>query len=136
MSKKGNEIKNAALGMSHGTAANRLRKMILFSLVCELKRNVCYQCNKEIISVGDLSIEHKEPWLQADNPVTSFFDLDNIAFSHLSCNIAAARHPPWKYSTEGKREVGTAKRKRKNYYAIPIKERQCRRRKQYKRYGS
>ena len=87
---KGNKAKADALGMAHGTAANRLRKMILFSLVCRVKLNMCHQCGGEILSVDDLSIEHKTPWLRADDPVKTFFDLDNIAFSHLSCNAAAS----------------------------------------------
>ena len=89
MSKLGNEKKNNMLGMPHGTAANRLRKNILFSLVCALKANECFQCGGVIQSVEDLSIEHKEPWMQANDPVESFFDLNNIAFSHLKCNASA-----------------------------------------------
>ena len=47
-----------------------------------------------------LSIEHKIPWLDSDNPKELFFNLEkNIAFSHLSCNISAARQ-----NREGKRE--------------------------------
>jgi len=89
-----NNAKSKALGMSHGTAANRLRKMILFSLVCHLRLDSCYRCGGKIEDIKDLSIEHKEPWQQADDPVTSFFDLENIAFSHMDCNRAAASPRP------------------------------------------
>jgi len=85
--------KSEALGMNIGTATGRLRKEVLFSLVCRLGENICFQCGEEICSVGELSMEHKEPWLRADNPMECFFDLDNIAFSHLSCNSAAASKP-------------------------------------------
>ncbi len=85
-----NKIKSEALGMSHGTAANRLRKNILFDLICRLGLNFCHQCGTEIESAPNLSIEHKTPWLRADKPIDAFFDLDNIAFSHLSCNAGAA----------------------------------------------
>lgn len=81
------ENKNKALGMSYGTACNRLRKMILFKLVKDLGLNICYQCGRPIETVDELSIEHKKAWLSSDNPVESFFNLDNIAFSHLTCNI-------------------------------------------------
>jgi hypothetical protein len=36
-----------------------------------------------------LSIEHKEAWQGAADPKLAFFNPDNIAFSHLSCNISA-----------------------------------------------
>jgi len=132
---KGNEVKTAALGMSHGTAANRLRKIILFSLVCRLKLNMCYRCDGEILSVGDLSIEHKEPWLQADDPVKSFFDLDNIAFSHLSCNSSAAARPRTKYFTEEEKRAARAQYDKKKHFNLPVAERQRRRREKYKCHG-
>lgn len=53
--------------------------------------NFCHQCGSEIENEQNLSIEHKEPWLDSDDPVGKFFDLDNIAFSHLACNCGAAR---------------------------------------------
>ena len=109
-----NAVKSKALGVAHGTAANRLRKNILFSLVCRLALNECYQCGEEIISVDDLSIEHKEPWLQADDPVKSFFDLDNIAFSHLSCNVKAGSRPTKIYENE--QEKKRARDKRRSRY--------------------
>ncbi len=40
--------------------------------------------------MSEFSIEHKIPWQSAEDPKESFFDLDNIAFSHLKCNIKAA----------------------------------------------
>lgn len=89
MSKDRDKKKNDQLGMSHGTAANRLRKNILFNLLVKHNENVCFQCNELITTPRELSIEHKIPWL--DNSVKLFWDLDNIAFSHLSCNSAAAR---------------------------------------------
>ena len=89
--KNGNRKKNEQLGMSHGTAANRLRKSIMFELVKETGRNVCFQCGKEIDDVSNLSIEHKVPWLDSEDPIGLYFDIDNIAFSHLRCNCAASR---------------------------------------------
>lgn len=79
--------KSEVLGMSYGTACNRLRKMILFKLVKDTGLNICHQCGKPIEHIDELSIEHKKAWLNADNPIETFFDLENIAFSHLSCNI-------------------------------------------------
>ncbi len=91
-SKKGNEKKRAQLGMPQGTAGNRLRKNILFYLLQETDRDQCYQCEKRIETVEELSIEHKVPWLDSQDPVGLFFDLTNIAFSHLSCNSSKGRY--------------------------------------------
>ena len=72
------------LGMSHGAAANRLRKNILFSFAQRLKEDICFKCGKLIQTVDDLSIEHKQPWENRSSEL--FWDLGNIAFSHLDCN--------------------------------------------------
>ena len=83
--------KTKQLGMNPSTASNRLKKELLFSLAKELKINWCYQCGAEIETAKRMTIEHKTPWLDTDDPVGNFFSLDNIAFSHASCNYAAAR---------------------------------------------
>ena len=75
------------LGMPRGTAANRLRKLVLFDLLKKHNENICYRCKKEIESVEELSIEHIKSWENVD--VKLFWDLANISFSHLSCNCAA-----------------------------------------------
>lgn len=126
-----NKVKAEALGMAHGTASARLKRMILFSLICKLEENFCFRCGKEIFTPGDLSIEHKEPWLHADNPVATFFDLDNIAFSHLSCNSGAASQVRQKYFTREERRVA----RRKTWHSLGKKEQQKRRREQYHRHG-
>ena len=74
------------LGVSHGTAAHHLGRAIMFRLVQQTKQDVCYRCKKTIKRIEEFSIEHKEPWQHADNPKDTFFDLDNIAFSHKVCN--------------------------------------------------
>ena len=77
------------LGMPRGTAANRLRKLVLFDVLKRHNENACYRCSEIIESAEQLSIEHKQPWEHVDARL--FWDLDNIAFSHLSCNSAAGR---------------------------------------------
>lgn len=79
------------LGMSWGSAGNRLRKSILFDLLQWFDLDWCYRCDKQIDNIDDLSIEHKEPWQSSADPKAAFFDLDNIAFSHLRCNRGAER---------------------------------------------
>ena len=84
--KRASKKKAAQLGLPIGTASSRLRKLVLFRLLQDAGRDVCYQCGERIESVEQLSIEHKDPWLDSDDPVGRFFDLDNIAFSHQKCN--------------------------------------------------
>jgi hypothetical protein len=76
--------KSAFLGMAHGTASNRLRKMVLFHLLQKHAENVCFKCSEKIETAEELSIEHKQPWEGVS--VELFWSLDNIAFSHLRCN--------------------------------------------------
>lgn len=91
MSGNSNQKKADQLGMPIGTATHQLRKIIMFNMMGKLNLNMCFQCGKKIESVDQLSIEHKTPWLDSSNPLDLFFDLDNIAFSHLSCNISSSR---------------------------------------------
>ena len=88
---KNNDKKRDQLGMPIGTAAGRLRKMIMFALLQKAGQDICHQCGERIKRVEDLSVEHIIPWLDSDDPIELYFDLDNITFSHLKCNIASAR---------------------------------------------
>lgn len=92
-----NKHKSQFLGVPFGTACNKLRKNILFKLLQKLKENICFRCHLEIVTVGDLSIEHKEPW--EGRSIALFWDLDNIAFSHLHCN-RPHKHGMQKYTPE------------------------------------
>ncbi|SRR6266700_680363 len=79
-----NEKKNATLGMHHGTAAGRLRKILLFDCLQRHNENVCVRCGKTISTADELSIEHLKPWEGVSAEL--FWDLKNIAYSHLGCN--------------------------------------------------
>ncbi len=87
MAKNSSQSKAEFLGMPYGTAANRLRKMLMFKFAQELGYDYCFACGKKINEIEDLSIEHKKPWFNRDNGIELFWDIDNIAFSHLKCNI-------------------------------------------------
>lgn len=76
--------KSAHLGMPFGTAAYHLRKNVLFHLLQKYGEDVCFKCGGKITVVGELSLEHKEPW--EGRSVNLFWDIENIAFSHLKCN--------------------------------------------------
>ena len=81
--------KTRQLGISIGTASNRLKKMVMFKLLQDLNRNICFRCSDPIENYEFLSIDHKKPWLDGD--ISLFWDIENIAFSHLSCNIGCRR---------------------------------------------
>jgi hypothetical protein len=97
-----NERIGSQLGMSHGAATGRLRKMILFKFAQRLKEDTCFKCAKTIETVEELSIEHKEPW--ENRSAELFWDLNNVAFSHLKCNMPHIRRggePRRKIGSEG-----------------------------------
>jgi hypothetical protein len=79
--------------MPIGTASARLRKLVIFDLLSRLGENICFQCGETILKPDQLSVEHKKPYLHSSDPVTLFFSLKNIAFSHLRCNVSAANKP-------------------------------------------
>ncbi len=132
MSERNEERKRQALGMPIGTASNRLRKNILFALICHLKRNTCYRCGEKIYKVAEFSIEHRQPWLSADDPKVAFFDLGNIAFSHLRCNSSAASKPHKVHvDTKAKQRYED----RKKWADRSLDERKADRRRRYEKYG-
>lgn len=81
--------KNKALGMNVSTASAQLKKLLMFKMMQELELDECHQCSERIELADQLSVEHKVPWLSASDPKATFFDLNNVAFSHLSCNSGA-----------------------------------------------
>lgn len=89
---RSNSKKTQQLGIPIGTATGRLRKLVLFDLLKRHSENICFRCEKGIENVDELSIEHKESWLDKD--IALFWDIKNIAFSHLSCNIKNERKQP------------------------------------------
>lgn len=121
--------KNAKkLGVSLGTASSILKKRLLFCFVKKLGLDICYRCEKKIIDITKFSIEHKKGWRFAENPRKIFFDLDNIAFSHISCNSRAKKHNRKYFSKEEVREAQAIEKA--NWYAknreIVIKRRRQR----------
>lgn len=84
-----NQKKNRLLGEPYGTATNKLRKMLLFDYARRCNEDRCYRCDSKIESLEEFSIEHTVPWQGTENPRETFFSLDKISFSHLSCNSGA-----------------------------------------------
>ena len=125
--------KQIQLGMNPSTASGRLLKDILFKFVKDAG-HTCYQCGKEM-DRDSFSIEHKTPWLDSEDPVKLFFDLNNIAFSHKSCNIAAARKPNKLVLTPEERKQHHAKVERQRWNKLSPEEQQAIRRRKYERNG-
>jgi hypothetical protein len=80
--------KSEVLGMPISKASHRLNRDLIYWLGSQLGVMNCYRCG-EPISREDFTIDHKVDWLDSDAPVDTFFDVENIAFSHLRCNIVA-----------------------------------------------
>lgn len=135
MSHKSNQKKQDQLGMSVGTASHRLRKMLLFAFVQDACLDTCFRCGKKITKLSEFSIDHKTPWLDGDDPAKLFFDLENIAFSHLACNVGDARQPN-KACSEEERLARKASTNRKWRKSKEPTVRKARRRAKYLRTGT
>jgi hypothetical protein len=85
------QSKKEQLGMPFGTANGILRKNIIYSMAKMLNMDICFHCGEIIDDIQKFSIEHKIPYLYSDNPSDLFFDFENIAFSHISCNVKMIR---------------------------------------------
>lgn len=78
------------LGMNPSTAQGRLIKDLLWDFIVKAGKDSCCKCGGKM-ERGTFSIEHVTPWLDSENPLGLFFDLQNISYSHLSCNVRDAR---------------------------------------------
>lgn len=72
------------LGLKYSTAMHRLRKAVMLDLLQRAGKDACYRCHRPIADPEELSVDHKADWLHAD--ASLFWDLENIAFAHRSCN--------------------------------------------------
>ncbi len=111
--------KSQQLGMNFSTACSALRKSIMFKLMQETERDCCYRCGVRIETADDMSIDHKDHWQDNSDPAKAFFDLNNIAFSHLKCNYGHKRGSTVVNSKEGAKGVSTntGPRRKKPYRA-------------------
>jgi hypothetical protein len=124
--------KKEQLGMNPSTASGRLVKDILWSFIVKNCQDNCCKCGNQMTR-ETFSIEHVKPWLDSDNPVDLYFDLDNISFSHLTCNIADARRPEAKSKEEAQAHKNEWARNR--WQSLPKEERQRIRKLKRLKYG-
>src|SRR6266478_8243444 len=93
--------KSLQLGMSFGKAGAILRKNLLFILATKCNLDFCFRCGNQIKDLNDFTIDHKISWLYSANPSNLFFDVNNVAFSHASCNLGARNRPSTAKSKSG-----------------------------------
>lgn len=129
------EKKHNQLGMNPSTASHRLLKDLLFSFI---KDRPCSKCG-ELMVRENFSVEHIMPWLDSSNPIELYFDLTNISYSHLSCNIGAARKPWQKFFTKEDKSFSVNERakasSKRRWAKLTLEERQAHRREQYLKHG-
>ncbi len=126
--------KSEVLAMAVGTAGWKLRKIILFDLLKRHNENVCFRCNEPIDNIDELSIDHKVDWLNAPNAKELFWDINNIAFSHLRCNAGAGGGG--KISAELRRKSPRERKQYQRDYRQSDKYRSYRRKYEKDRYAS
>ncbi len=102
--------KKHQLGMDPGTAAGRLIKDLLFTFAIDAGHQ-CYRCCRPLTRTT-FSVDHIKPWLNSPNPQEMFFDLKNIAFSHLACNVGDRRPSTNLITDEELAAMPAARRKR------------------------
>lgn len=84
------KVKSERLGMPYGSAYSRLMRMVMFDLCKKCGLDVCYRCGEKIDDLKSFSVDHKKLWSHSDDPLNTFFDISNIAFSHFKCNSGAS----------------------------------------------
>lgn len=114
--------KSQKLGMSFVTARYRLDRDLLFKFATQLGHK-CHRCGGELTR-DTFSVDHIENWSKSDSPVEAFFDLDNIAFSHVHCNSKEMYDRVRKY--ENKEERRKANNNRRVYDPVERRTRYLR----------
>ncbi len=86
-----NKFHAESIGHSQMAHANRvLMKDLVFDYAQQLGLTNCLRCGKPLTR-GDFTLDHKTPWRGMDNAKELFFDIENIRFSHFSCNSSAPK---------------------------------------------
>ena len=116
-------------GVPFASARARLERDLLVKLALAAG-HVCYRCGGPLTR-DTFSVEHKVAWQSAPDPHASFFDLDNIAFSHKACYHTEMVLCRRKYAK--KSDACSAYRKRQ-WAAMTPEERKADRRRRYERF--
>ena len=71
-----------------GSTVNKLQRKVIYALALKLGLLDCYRCGS-FVEEEDFSLDHKENWQGAIDEGSVFINPDNIAFSHMLCNVIA-----------------------------------------------
>ena len=82
----------------------------------------CYRCGKKL-KRDDFTIDHIEPWRNKVNAKELFFNINNISFSHISCNTLAKEPKPLKHGLDKTYRKGCRCNLCKKAHALYRKER-------------
>lgn len=126
-------MKRPRLKLLRKRSRHTLAQDILFDFIVKAG-HVCFRCGKKL-NRNDFTIEHKVPWLGEENYLELYYDLENIAYSHLGCNIAAARKPTKKHNSVEERKAFKLKRARELWNELDKDFRKARRKRSYEKYG-
>lgn len=126
--------KTLQLGMNPSTASGRLVKDLLWHFVQKAGQDCCFHCGGKMTR-ENFSVEHKTPWLDSEDPISMFFDIENISFSHSSCNFSAARKTTKLNLSPEERKDKDRVRKKVKWDSLSKEEQQKLRRSKYERFG-
>lgn len=105
------ELADRQLGMHVGTAHRQLHKMLLFKFAQKCSEDICFRCGKKIESAEEVSLDHKVGWRHEINAKELFWDINNLALSHLRCNISIQRRQRFVTARSGYKGVYPAPRR-------------------------
>lgn len=79
-------------GISKSKARRQLVTRILYDYFSDkLGRVFCFRCACSIDKEEEFHLDHIDGYLDSDDPLQKYLDIDNIAASHPYCNIAAGQ---------------------------------------------
>ena len=74
MSSEAIQKKSRILGMNFGTARGRLMRLLMFDMATRLDEARCFRCGEPIHTLEEFTIEHKDKWSEAADPLDAFFN--------------------------------------------------------------
>ncbi len=86
-----NQRKSFQLGGNYQSLCQQLKRDLLYHYVKLANCHICHRCGAPIESSEDFSVDHIQAWMYKENARELFLDLENIAFSHKSCNYRSRR---------------------------------------------
>lgn len=76
------------LGIPFDKARNLLNRKIIRTFLFERYNATCCRCATKIEEAEEFHIDHINGYLDCENPLEKFLDLQNVGLSHVRCNLA------------------------------------------------